>query len=82
MTPRDTNSNIYPSYFKLLMCWLRSFPQSHSYLCSWGLMRGSCLSPEASLRLVKFVPDEFVTPLPPLSNSNYLGYRPEKDIIS
>ncbi|WP_205160271.1 hypothetical protein, partial [Salmonella enterica] len=26
-------------------------PQSHSYLCSWGL-----------------------TPLPPLSNSNYLGY--------
>nr|ESH07583.1 ferrochelatase [Salmonella enterica subsp. enterica serovar Give str. 564] len=27
-------------------------PQSHSYLCSWGL-----------------------TPLPPLSNSNYLGYR-------
>ncbi|PXW40781.1 hypothetical protein DET57_11671 [Klebsiella oxytoca] len=38
-------------------------------------MRGSCLSPEASLRLVKFVPDEFVTPLPPLSNSNYLGYK-------
>ncbi len=27
-------------------------------------MRGSCLSPEASLRLVKFVPDEFVAPLP------------------
>ncbi|EBS7634628.1 hypothetical protein CDR68_12640 [Salmonella enterica] len=26
-------------------------PQSHSYLCSWGL-----------------------TPLPPLSNSNYFGY--------
>ena len=24
-------------------------------------MRGSCLSPEASLRLVKFVPDEFVS---------------------
>ncbi|VUS28176.1 hypothetical protein SB6408_00090 [Klebsiella spallanzanii] len=37
-------------------------------------MRGSCLSPEASLRLDKFVPDEFVPPLPPLSNSNYLGY--------
>ncbi|ECA1326909.1 hypothetical protein EJD21_05600 [Salmonella enterica subsp. enterica serovar Leatherhead] len=27
-------------------------PQSHSYLCSWGL-----------------------TPLPPLSNSNYFGYK-------
>ncbi len=29
----------------------RCSPQSHSYLCSWGL-----------------------TPLPPLSNSNYFGY--------
>lgn len=36
-------------------------------------MRGSGLSPEASFRLDKFVADEFVTPLPPLSNANYLG---------
>ena len=38
-------------------------------------MRDSCLSPEASLRLVKFVPDEFVAHLLPSCNSNYLGYR-------
>ena len=47
-------------------------PRSHSYLCSRGLMRGSCLSPEASLRLVKFVPDEFVTCLPPCDNRKAL----------
>ncbi|AYL63620.1 hypothetical protein CUC49_19255 [Citrobacter pasteurii] len=29
---------------------------------------------EGSLRLFKFVPDEFVTSLPPCCNSNYLGY--------
>ena len=38
-------------------------------------MRGSGLSPEASLRLVKFVADEFVTPLSPVSNANYFGYK-------
>nr|AAO34626.1 unknown [Dickeya chrysanthemi] len=35
----------------------------------------SCLSPEASLWLVKFVPNEFVTRLPSSCNSNYFGYR-------
>lgn len=40
----------------------------------WGLM-GTSLSPTAgSLRLFKFVSDEFVTASPPACNSNYLGY--------
>lgn len=29
---------------------------------------------EGNLWLFKFVPDEFVFPLPPSCNSNYLGY--------
>ncbi|ECE5988781.1 hypothetical protein DLB09_05255 [Salmonella enterica subsp. salamae] len=34
--------------------------------------RHPCLSPEVSLRLFKFVPDEFVTLLPPCCNPKYL----------
>jgi hypothetical protein len=34
-----------------------------------------CPSPKASLWLVKFVPDEFVAPLPPFYHLNYLGYK-------
>lgn len=30
---------------------------------------------EGRLRLFKFVPDEFVTRLPPSGNSNYFGYK-------
>ncbi|WP_169924780.1 hypothetical protein [Xenorhabdus mauleonii] len=40
-------------------------------------MRGSCLSPEASRWLFKFVLDEFVIPLPPcciLKSIEYIGY--------
>ena len=49
-------------------------PQSLTGVSSRGLMRDSCLSPEASLWLDKFVPDEFVTTSPPSYNSNYFGY--------
>ncbi|EBW4678463.1 hypothetical protein DPP16_16545 [Salmonella enterica subsp. salamae serovar Sofia] len=41
----------HPSHIVILCVGYARSPQSHSYLCSWGL-----------------------TPLPPLSNSNYFGY--------
>ncbi|EEW9409402.1 hypothetical protein D4018_11420 [Escherichia coli] len=48
-----------------------------TYLCKLlGINeRHPCLSPKASLRLGKFVPDEFVTHLSPSCNSNYLEYK-------
>ncbi|ATX03799.1 hypothetical protein CU079_20305 [Citrobacter freundii] len=67
---------VYPPYFKLHVRWLRSFTPV-TYLSTLpGINEGHpCPSPEASLWLVKFVPDEFVSLLPPSCNSNYLGYK-------
>ncbi|PSI99008.1 hypothetical protein C6400_17165 [Klebsiella michiganensis] len=59
----------------MLFCWLRSFTPV-TYLSKFlGINERLQLSPAASLRLVKFVPDEFVTLLPPQSKSKSIGYR-------
>ncbi len=60
-----TSRRLYPSYFKLHVRWLRLFSSVTYFSKLLGINEGhSCPSPEASLELVKFVPDEFVTPLP------------------
>ncbi|PHM30112.1 hypothetical protein Xinn_03529 [Xenorhabdus innexi] len=50
-------------------------PRSHSIYAPEDWLRGSCLSPEASLWLGKFVPDEFVISLPTRCILKFIGYR-------
>jgi hypothetical protein len=49
-------------------------PQSHRYLCAWGCMRGILPLTKGSLRLYKFVSDEFVAQLPPCCDKKSTEY--------
>ncbi|HAC6694171.1 TPA_asm: hypothetical protein G0D16_07665 [Salmonella bongori serovar 44:r:-] len=56
------------------MRWLRSFTPVTSLSMLPGIdERHPCLSPKVSLWLCKFVPDEFVTNLPPFCNAKSFG---------
>ncbi|AUV93041.1 hypothetical protein MC52_019935 [Klebsiella michiganensis] len=59
----------------MLFCWLRSFTPV-TYLSKFlGINERLLPLTGGQPRLVKFVPDEFVSLLPPQSNSKSIGYR-------